>query len=197
LVTLPASAAKTGLSAWLNRHSRLYVWQKEAIRRVRYRLIKQAGLLEPGQWIYSTDEPPDVAAAWKLTGALFAALAEEARAAGWRLGVIEIPAAQQIYTDSFEKMLQPVAGQAEKFDPDWPDRRLKDLCQQADVPLVSLTADFRLAAPARSLARKEEWLFTGGEGHFNVRGNRLAAETVHRWLLSGDHSVAKTAPCIK
>lgn len=194
LVQLPTSAAKTGLSAWLNRHSRLYVWQKEAIRRARYRLIQQAGLLEPGQWIYSTDESPDVAQAWKLTGALFAALAEEARTAGWRLGVIEIPAAQQIYTDSFEKMLEPVTDKGEKFDPDWPDRRLKELCQQAGVSLLSLTADFRHAAPAHSLARTEEWLFIGGEGHFNARGNRLAAEAVHRWLLSGNHSVARTVP---
>lgn len=192
LVQMPMSATKTGLSAWFNRHSRLYVWQKEAVRRIRYAFAAQAGLLEPGQWIYSTDPPADVAEAWRLTGALLGALGDEARANGWRFGVVLIPAAQQIYADSFDKMLRPVAEQREKFDPDWPDRRLKEICQEADVPLLSLTADFRQAAPDRSLARPDQWLFLGGEGHFNTRGNALAASAVHRWLLSGNPMPAQS-----
>jgi lysophospholipase L1-like esterase len=185
LVQVPMSAAKTGLSAWLNRHSRLYLWQKEAVRRARYAWLKQAGQLEAGHWIYATQEPPDVAEAWRLTGTLLAEMANEVRQAGARFGVVLIPTAQQVYPESMRKAVA-VAGTSTRFDADYPDQRLARLCQSAGVPLLSMTADFRQAAPSRSLSTADEWLFLHGEGHFNERGNQLAAEAVCRWMTAGN-----------
>lgn len=185
LVQLPMSRAKTGLSAWLNRHSRLYLWQKEALRRVRYAWLRQSGLLEAGHWIYATEEPADVAEAWRLTGALLAEMADEVHQDGARFGVVLIPTAQQVYPDSLRKAVASAGADAARFDADYPDRRMAKLCEAGGVPLLTMTADFRQAAPGRSLAKSDEWLFLRGEGHFNARGNRLAAEAVGRWLAAG------------
>jgi hypothetical protein len=184
LTQLPMSAAKAGLSAWLNRYSRLYLWQKEAVRRTRYAWMKQAGVLEPGYWIYSKHESADVAQAWRLTAALLAELAEEVRRDGARFGVVMVPTAQQVYPDSLAKLLAAAGDQAPSFDADYPDRRMAELCQASGVPLLVMTADFRRAAPGRSLANADQWLFLHGEGHFNPRGNQLAAEVIGRWITA-------------
>jgi lysophospholipase L1-like esterase len=186
LVQLPLSAAKTGLSAWLNRYCRLYLWQKMVIRNVRDQWIKQHQMLEAGHWIYAKQQPPDVAHAWRLTGALLAELGREVRQHGARFGVVLIPTAQQIYTDSFQKLLPAAGTYAPQFDADYPDRRLAELCHAAAVPMLSLTADFRRAAPDRTLANSDQWLFFRGEGHLNARGNQLAAEVIGRWLAAGN-----------
>jgi hypothetical protein len=186
LVERPLSAAKTGLSAWLNRHSRLYVWQKEAFRHVHYAWLKQARVLEPGLWIYSKQPPEAVAAAWKLTGALLAQWADEARAAGSRFGVVLIPTAQQVYRESLLKALASGGAEPGAFDADYPERKMDELCRASGVPLLSMIVDFRRAAPSRSLAKADEWLFLRGEGHFNPRGHQFAAETIYRWIASGN-----------
>ncbi len=193
LYQLPMSATKTGLSAWLNRYCRLYLWQKLVIRHVRDQWMKRNQVLESGHWIYSKQESPDVAHAWRLTGALLSELANEVRQDGVRFGVVMIPSAQQIYTDSLKKLLPAAGTCAAHFDADYPDRRLAELCQASGVPLLSMTADFRRAAPDRSLAKTDQWLYFRGEGHFNARGNRLAAEAIGRWLEAGNPPPLSTA----
>lgn len=186
LVQRPMSAAKTGLSAWLNRYSRLYVWQKEAFRHVHYAWLKHTRTLEPGLWIYAKQQPAEVAQAWQLTGALLAQWAAEARNQGSRFGVVLIPTAQQVYPESLHKALASGGADPANFDADYPDRKMAELCRASGVPLLSLSADFRQATPSRSLAKADEWLFVRGEGHFNARGNQLAAEAVCRWIASGN-----------
>jgi hypothetical protein len=193
LVQLPMSATKTGVSTWLNRYCRLYLWQKLLVRNIRDQWMKRNEVLETGHWIYSQQESPDVAHAWRLTGALLNEFSQEVRQQGARFGVVLLPSAQQIYTDSLTKLLPAAGAYAAHFDADHPDRHLAELCQASGVPLLSLTADFRRAAPDRTLAKADQWLYFRGEGHFNARGNQVAAEVIGRWMAAGNPPPLSTA----
>jgi len=92
-----------------------------------------------------------------------------------------IPAAQQIYGDLFDRY-RPQVGEKCNLDPAEPDRRIEAFCTAYGIPLLTLREVFRAAAPSHASTEEDEWLFFRGAGHFNERGNRLAAEEMHRFL---------------
>jgi len=186
LYQLPFSARRARLSQFLNRYSRFYVWQKGAFLKTRKKVRASAGLMAPRQWIYCRKENQDVAHAWKLSGEVIKAFHHEAESRGARFAVVMIPPALQIYENSFQRMLEKVGDLAPHFDPDYPDQRMGELCREAGVPFLSMLEDFREAAPSANSKVKQEWLFLLGEGHFNERGNALAARAIHRFLTRGD-----------
>ncbi len=179
---LPFSAGRANMSYYLNRCSRFYVWQKRAVNHARHNVQKQTGALAPWQWIFCCKETPDVAHAWKLTDAIHREFQREVTRRGGQFAVVMIPSAWQIYEDIFQEVVDRAGELAPHFDRDYPDRRLGELCRQSGVPLLSMTDDFRKAAPSGTTEEKQEWLFLRGAGHFNDRGNALAAKAVHRFL---------------
>lgn len=190
LQQLPYSAERAAVSAWLNRHSRLYVWQRELVNAARHRVLENVGTLEPGQKIFSTQESDDLAYAWRLSAAIQAELQRQVTAHGAQFAVILLPCNFQVYRDSFEKLRTLAGPLGPHFDADHPDRRLGQLCREANIPFVSLSKDFRAAAPAGKSDVREQWLFHQGFGHFNEQGNALAAQVVHRFLTQGEPGAA-------
>lgn len=176
---MPFSPRGAVLSQYLNRYSRFYVWQKDMLSRARANWHEKAGVLPAREWaVYCTREDDDVAQAWRISGALAKAFHREAEAHGSRYVQMLIPAARQIYGDSFRELVAASARPHGELDPDHPDRRLGRLCREAGVPFFSLTPAFRAAAPARSVAVKTEWLYYHGQGHFNSRGSEVAAASL-------------------
>ncbi len=183
---MPFSAKRIRVSQFLNRYSRFYVWQRIAVNNARHRVVRKIKMLSPGEWIYCSRESEKLAHAWRLSGELARAFHQEVETRGGLFAMVMIPSACQIYEDRFRAVAEMGGKLAEYFDPDYPDRRMGGLCREAGVPLLSMTADFRAAAPSASSKVKDEWLFFGGHGHFNERGHRLAAQSIHRFLTRDD-----------
>jgi lysophospholipase L1-like esterase len=64
------------LVRWLDRNSRLYVWQKVALRRLREAGRAYRGL-EPEHMVFARDGGPDMEHAWRLTAALLGRFRDE------------------------------------------------------------------------------------------------------------------------
>ncbi|OHB67085.1 MAG: hypothetical protein A2V70_19350 [Planctomycetes bacterium RBG_13_63_9] len=187
----PFSARRAWIGYYLNRYSRFYVWQKCALNNARRQIMEVTGTVEPGHWIFCRNESEDLAHAWKLTGEINRAFQREVTRRGASFALLLIPAAEQVDQHVFESLRQKAGDLADQFDWDYPDERLGELCRAADVSFLSMTADFRQAAPDATSHAKDQWLFCNGRGHFNERGNRLAAQRVHHFLTHGflTHSI--------
>ncbi len=194
------SARRARINRWLNEHSRFYVWQNDAVRRLRHRL---SGDWMPGHWIYARQPPPEIERAWRLNAALLERFRDEVEQDGAAFALVVLPAAPQIYADELGRIAAQAGGRGSGFDADHPDRRLAALCKEDRIPICSMTDDFRRAAPHRSVAVRDEWLFFHGTWHFNEKGHALAAEAIHRFLtrpgglvdcLSGTPPGEPTAP---
>jgi lysophospholipase L1-like esterase len=178
----PEPRPTPALARWLDRHSRLYVWQKVATRRLRGASLSAAGGIEPGQMIFARGGGPDVEYAWRLTGALLRRLREEVERSGARFGVVVIPCAEQI-DDALWSDLRRRAGEAGLvLDRQEPSRRLAALCADAAIPLIDLTPDFTEAAGAGGGGAAAARLYLLGRFHLSDEGHRLVAEGIHRFL---------------
>lgn len=182
---LPFSAGGMGAADVLNRYSRFYVWQRVAFNATRHAVMKQASILEPGQWIFCRKEPEKVAHAWKLADAVNRAFCREVTGRGGRFAVVMIPSAWQVYEDAFQAVVDRAGEHGPSFDWDHPDQRMAALCREAGIGLLSITADFRKAAPSATTEVKQERLFFRKIGHFNEKGHLVAARAVHRFLTRG------------
>ncbi|MBI2823675.1 MAG: hypothetical protein HYX69_03165 [Planctomycetia bacterium] len=196
LARLPTSAGRARLTAWLNQYSRFYVWQKyttqRAINTVRRRATELAALggLDlglggaSGQGIFLTEPSGDVAHAWRITEKLIETMHREVRADGAEFLLAVLPGGLQVCDDSWQEVIATAAG---TMDQHYPDRRLTELCGRLGAPIVVMTDRFRDAAPHHSIEQEDEWLHYEGLGHFNDRGNELAAEAL-RDALAGPTS---------
>jgi hypothetical protein len=190
------SAGKVGLSQFLNHYSRFYVWQKDAVNALRHIFTYQNGVMESGQWVFYTQPGGDYDYAWRISEEIVREFQREAARHGSLFLQVVLPSCEQIYADSFQILKSRGGPQAPAFDPDYPDRRLGALCRQAGIPFLTMTADFRAAAPHASSHVEAEWLFLQGYGHFSPCGNELCARAVHRVLSQGDASTMTGRPLL-
>jgi hypothetical protein len=179
-----AASERAGMAHWLDANSRFYAWQKTALREARGRARIWTHRVEPAHWIFARDEPKDVADAWRLTDRLLRAFRESVEADGARFAVVVLPCAEQIYDDLWTALLKQAGDVGLGFDRDHPEARLSALCREAGIPLITMTAPFRAAAPHASSSLEAEWLFFQGRWHFNVRGHQLAADVLTSALRS-------------
>ena len=152
LVQQPLSGARAGLSGWLNRNSRLYVWQKRALAKLRYKLAAAAGVSPHAAQVYATAPSGDAAHAWRISEALVRAWAQEARERGAMFVQLVVPSSAQVFDDRFEELIGSMEGERGDYDASYPGRRLGDLCRAERIPFLSLRPDFRKAAPSASLS---------------------------------------------
>ena len=76
------------------------------------------------------------------------------------------------------------------------DRRLGTLCRREGIPLLTITSEFRAAAPHASSQLAAEWLYLKGYGHLNERGNAIAAQLLYKYLAEGDPRDAAHRPLL-
>ncbi len=174
---LPFAPRASGLAAWLDRWSRLYVWQKVAVRQALAGLRTARGL-EPVELVYAEPEPAPVARAWAITAALLRALREETAARGAALAVVLAPAAPQLYDDLWAELAERARRAGVPLDRRHPDLRLRALAAEAGIPFLSLTPVFAAAAPRHDSTLAAEQLFYAGRYHWNDAGNARAADAI-------------------
>lgn len=177
LVQVPFSAARSEVSAWLNLHSRFYVWQKHANDILQGRHDKDYR-------IHSTARSEILDATWELNERLILALSNEVERGGGRFVLVLFPDAAQVYDDRWEALLEEAGAHAGELDPTHAENRLASFARDHGIAVVTLTGDLRQAAGGRRASDTEpdELLFFAGVGHFTARGNRLAATAIHRFL---------------
>jgi lysophospholipase L1-like esterase len=181
---LPFALQSSPVANWLDRWSRLYVWQKTAVRQARARWIASSGSLEPTELVFAEPEPAAVARAWTITGALLRAFREETAARGQAFTLVEATAAAQVYDDLWSELDARARGEKTPLAREHPEERLLALSREAGIPFLALTTAFRAAAPARDSQRADEQLYYAGRFHWNDKGNELAAKTIHEFLLT-------------
>jgi hypothetical protein len=188
LVRLPFAFDPNPVGSWLDSWSRFYVWQKAAFRELRGSVHAATRSLEPVELVFADPEPPAVARAWAITGALLRAFREEAAARGTALLLVAAPSAAQVYDDLWSELAARAARDHATVEREHPEARLGAIARQAGIPFLALLPSFRGAAPARDSRRPAEQLYYDGRFHWNDAGNALAAQGVHRFLLAAVQS---------
>jgi lysophospholipase L1-like esterase len=174
------------LVRWLDRHSRLYVWQKVALRRLRGAGRTSHGL-EPGQRIFARAGGADVEHAWSLTAALLRQLRDEVEASGARLAVVVIPCAEQVDDALWSDLARRALDAGLELEREGPSRRLARIAAGAGIPLLDLAPAFVAAAGrAPEEPASADRLFLLGRFHLSDEGHRVAAEATHRFLTEGE-----------
>jgi lysophospholipase L1-like esterase len=174
------------LVRWLDRHSRLYVWQKVALRRLREAGRASSGL-PPAQLAFARDGGPDVEHAWRLTAALVRQLREEVEGAGARFAVAVIPCAEQVDDGLWSDLERRARDAGLELEREGPSRRLAQIAAREGIPLADLTPAFAAAArrsPGEPATAAR--LFLLGRFHLSDEGHRVAADSLLRFLSEGE-----------
>lgn len=176
LVAEPFSPWRVSASDWFNRHSLLYVWQKEKIRAVRDQWHTAGQNVPPVTEVFDPAPPPPYPQAWEVTERLIATLADEVRASGAEFLLVQIAAPEE-YVDEYWNALVNAVGPAKAatLDRTYPATRLGRLAARGNFAILPLAGAFRGAPDPTALH------FSSG-GHWTAAGNHLAAETIFGWL---------------
>ena len=200
LVQLPFPTLRVHLNELLNEYSRLYVWQKKMLDVMKRQEIP-AEVTDPlaarhawhgdsvraSEWIYYTGEDETCAHAWKVTRAEIHALSSAVAADGAEFALVMLPSSLQVHDEEFAYLRKVAGSKGGDFDPAYPGNQLAEICAEVGTDFIDLVPQFREACPSHSELAEDEWLYIGGGGHFNLRGNAtvgmlLAAEVEARFI---------------
>jgi lysophospholipase L1-like esterase len=175
------------LVRWLDRHSRLYVWQKVAFRRLRAAGRQASSGIEPGQRIFARGGDPAVEHAWRVTGALLLQLRDEVEARGARFAVVVIPCAEQVDDALWSDLARRGREAGLELDRGEPSRRLGAILGREGVAALDLAPAFLEAAREGSGGTASAaGLYLLGRFHLSHEGHRVAARAILAFLREGD-----------
>lgn len=166
---------------YLYHHSRLYQWLEPVLARDAYR-IDYANPYMP--WLpAAAQEDEALNYAYRLTDHLLAQLAQEAGQAGAKLALVSVPFNVALYSDveaSFQRSVQQTikAETGLDADPTLPNRTFSQLMAGRGLPVLDLHPLF-----LDYLRAGGEPLYWPADPHWNVNGNRVAAEMMAGWLV--------------
>lgn len=192
LTQVPFPSPRLQFNEYLNRYSRLYVWQKAfvnsksrkmvrgvaAMTEDNNRLIEHGDRIRASEWVYCRTEHEVAQYTWDVTRALFTAFAEEVKQDGARFGIVMIPASEQFYDEDFAMIAGIAERQGVVFDVNYPAERLASISADLDVPFIDLVGPLRAATPSHRRDAQEEWHHFKGIGHLNERGHTVVASAL-------------------
>ena len=184
----PTWQSCSGLEKWLSsglsrlyHHSRLYQ-RLEPLLAGRAGRVDYANPYQP--WLpAAAPQDPALQYAYRLTGDILGQLAAEAAGIGAATAVVIVPFNVALYSDveaSFQSSIQQTI-QAETglaADTTLPNRTFVALMQQRGLPVLDLHPLF-----VDYLRAGGEPLYWPADPHWNINGNRAAAELIARWLV--------------
>jgi hypothetical protein len=190
LKVVPESTVSAETSNFLNRTSRLYLWQKGITNRLIKRVRNRAGWFDKRDRIYLDPVPEEIEYSWRLTEAILKQFHTDVTGDGVEFHVVTIPGGREIYRDLLDQLETEgrEAGLTHAFNQDLPLERISVICDRNGISLIALEPPFRAFALDRNSAIKEQRLFFNRHWHMNVRGNRVAAEAIAARLLKHDRS---------
>ena len=157
----------------------MYVWQKSANDVLRRRTVQ-------GNLVYRSEPSETLDAAWELGSLILRAFRDEVESDGGRFVLAVLPSGAQVYDDVWNEVLAAAKADGSTLDRDYPDRRLASIARDEELAVVTMTAAFRNAAGDRTAEEtpEDDLLFFRGQGHFTARGNAVAANEIHRFLVN-------------
>ena len=172
----PISVRINPYSAWLGRNSRLYIWQKHSLRKLKANLRRTSKLLGPprGHYAYSTEGRPVVERAWRLTEKLIATFRDVVEQDGRRFLLVVIPTGDQLFPDVWEDGL----GRLEHVDPEEATRRLQEIVERGEIETIFLEQPFAEHIAGRLSDEEDAWVHFNSNGHINERGSDIAARAI-------------------
>ncbi|MCA9176293.1 MAG: hypothetical protein KDB14_17525 [Planctomycetales bacterium] len=180
LERVPCSSARLAAGAELRR-SRFYEWQQSKvnrlIREIRATIRGGEQEIHKSKLAYLTRESERVQRAWTLTSRILDELRKQTERDGAELIVAFVPVAEQVYED-YSEQLRRESEAPEQFDVQHPERRLREICQQAGITYLPGLAEQMRAALPRPAA-----FHFDGQGHLNAAGHRQLAEKLAGSLL--------------
>ena len=134
--------------------------------------------------LYRPDDPTVVERAWRPVLADLEAIRAKVLRPGRRLALAVYPSALQVDPERRAALVETLRRRAryaplsaDALDPWLPNRQLAAYCQQAGLPCVDLTPALIEASRGPG-----EPLYKNRDGHWTVRGNRVAAEAEAAFL---------------
>jgi lysophospholipase L1-like esterase len=127
--------------------------------------------------VYQTNYTPEWEEAWKVTEAILVEMQRLAERAGAQLFVCYLPEQNQV-SDSQWNQIALYGGGASSYDRERPNRLLGELCARHGIPYLDLTPAFR-----QHIAAGGPYPYFPVDAHFNVEGNRLAAQLIYEYLV--------------
>lgn len=155
---------------WLRTHSSLYRIAGRAWARLRG---AAADPMPYAYEVYRTDDPPATLEAWAVTEALLQRFRESVEREGSVFALVIIPDQNQVESDAWDALIRRHAPQAGRYDPDVPERRLREICARQRIHCLDLLSLMR-SSPKR--------LFVSGDGHLSKVGHQLVADATSGWL---------------
>lgn len=178
------SSTQKKLSAWLNylyHHSRLYQQLEPVIAR-NFRRIHYANEYAP--WLdQATGADEALAYAYQMTDHLLVHLSGEAKQIGAKTAFVIVPFNVAVHSDVEASYAQSLAQTVKAatglgVNPTLPNQLFAALMQQRNLPVLDLHPVFVEASRAGG-----EALYWPVDPHWTVSGNKLAGESVARWLI--------------
>ena len=164
----------------LSRRSTLFrAYQTGIIDKVRYGERDGQGIEGQLLELFRFKETPPETRAWKTVEALLLATRSEAERQGARFALVIVPGKWQVHKEDWQALL---AARDEPDDDRWvlrgPNRRLVQLAEAHQIPVLDLLPPFREAADAG------QRLYYPVDIHWNAAGHDVAARAVTDFLLS-------------
>jgi len=138
--------------------------------------------------VYSHTVTPDWEAAWSLTEMLIERVRASAESCGARFLLVMAGEPHQVYSELFDQHVVRYHLQAEDWDADLPNRRIKEIAQRHGWQLLDLLPAFR-----RATAGSPPLHFMN-DGHWTVEGHQLAAIEISRNLVEQHMEFRPSAP---
>jgi hypothetical protein len=176
------------LHDFLDAHSALYAAVFGQLARIPAlrRRWEAAELLYPQKTIYYSGQvgilrtklSGEQAAAWRLTLALLDRWRAETERAGSRPVLLLVPSHLQVYPEVWERVVRQYDLAPGDWDPDYPNRRLREFCRAAGITLIDPLPELRQAASAGKA------VYYKRNPHWNRAGHILAAQVAARELAA-------------
>jgi hypothetical protein len=170
----PSEALLNGLS---RRSTLLRAFETGVVDKVRYAERDGQGVEGQMLEVFRFKESPPEARAWKTVEALLLATRDEAERQGARYALAIVPAKWQVHKADWESLL---AARGEPDDDRWvlrgPNRKLTQLAEAHQIPVVDLLPAFRDAADDGPR------LYYPVDIHWTAAGHEIAARTIADFL---------------
>src|SRR5262249_49573172 len=150
--------------------------------------------------LYVPPDPERLDSAWSSVYADLDAIRALAGGTGGRLALVLYPSELQVYPRLREDLSATLRRQplyatlsSQEIDPRLPNKRLAAYCESRGLSCFDLTDTFVAASQS-----SDESLYKKRDGHWNIRGNRIAAQAEAQHLVGlvcpSGKSAEKTRP---
>lgn len=136
--------------------------------------------LLPADWgVFAKRPEPSIVECWNITEHLLIKLSQETSGIRSKLLVVYIPFRAAIYRDEWQAIAASYRLNPTDWDPDFPGRTLKDLCNKNDIAFYDLSNELM---KAKKLTNNQHRLYHVHDVHWTIYGNSVVGRSLASYL---------------